>query len=45
MGCCSGSECRVGWDVVVSLLGVSGWVVVDLGYGDVVVVVFWSIWL
>ena len=33
------------WDVVVSLLGVSGWVIVDLGYGCVVVVVFRSVGL
>ena len=33
------------WDVVVSLLGVSCWVVVDLGYGGVGVVVFWSVGL
>ena len=45
MGCGSGSECGVGWDVVVSLLGVSGRVVVDLGYEGVVVVVFWSVGL
>ena len=31
------------WDVLVSLLGVSGCVFVDLGYAGVVVVVFWSV--
>ena len=33
------------WDEVVSLLGVSGWVIVDLGYGCVGVVVFRSVGL
>lgn len=38
----SGGVC---WDVVMSFLGVSGWVSVDLGRRGVDVVVFWSVGL
>ena len=31
------------WDVVVSLLGVSGWVLVDVADWGVGMVVFWSV--
>ena len=39
---CSGSGWS-GWDVVLSLLGVSGWVFVDVADWGVVVVVLWSV--
>ena len=40
---CSGCVVFVGWDIVVALLGVSGWVFVNVAYWGVGVVVFWSV--
>ena len=33
----------IGWYIVVQLLRMSGWVVVDLCYAEIVVVVLWAV--